>query len=42
MVVEEGLGGPAGDDAGALVLQEWGRVALKDCGGVGEAFKNEG
>lgn len=41
VVVEEGLGGSVGDDAGALIVKQGGRVALKDCDGVGKAFENE-
>ena len=42
MIVEERLGWPTGDDAGALVLQEGRRVAFEDLDGVGEAFEDEG
>ena len=41
VVVEKGLGGSAGDDAGALIVEQGGRVALEDCDGVGKAFENE-
>ena len=41
MVLEERLGGPAGDDAGTLVLQEGRRVAFEDLDGVGEAFEDK-
>lgn len=38
---EESLGFSAGDDAGALGLEEGARVALEDANVVAQAFKDE-